>query len=80
MKLLLHQTVIFTFTTIYVPMSLAYFIFMLKEKEWLNRLCYGIIGAVLLLNLPNILLQYQQYIMGHSAGLPEAISLIYGLH
>lgn len=74
MDLLLHQTVISILITVYVPISLAYNIFMIREKGWFNRLCYGIMGISLMINTPVIVKNYQQYIMGHFSGLPETIS------
>ena len=48
-----------------MPMTLTYSIFMFKEKGWRNRFCNGLVGTALLVNLPNVIKNYQQYVMGH---------------
>ena len=74
MDLLLHKIIISIFITVYMPMTLTYYIFMFKEKGWRNRFCNGLVGTALLVNLPNVIKNYQQYVMGHFSGLPEVIT------
>jgi len=69
-----HQVVVFILTAIYIPMIMANTILMIKEKGWRYHLCYGIIAMGLIANLPSVIKNYQQYLMGHFSGLPEVIS------
>lgn len=74
MSLLFHQITICIIVVGYVPIILAHYICMLKEKKLSDRLCWGSIVVVLILNLPNIIKNYQQYIMNHFSGLSETIT------
>lgn len=69
-----HQVTVFAIMGVYIPAIIIYIICMIKEKGWSNRLCYGFIVTGLTLNLPNVVKNYQQYLMGHFSGLPEVIS------
>ena len=74
MDLLFHQIAVFILMMIYVPVTMVHTIFMIKEKGWLNRICYVVIASSLIINLPNVIKNYQQYLMGHFSGLPEVIT------
>ena len=74
MDYLFHQITVFILMMIYVPVAITHTIFMIKEKGWLNRICYVIMSSCLIINLPNIVKNYQQYLMGHFSGLPEVIT------
>lgn len=73
MDYLFHQITAFILMMLYVPVTMAHTIFMIKEKGFLNRLCYVIVASSLIVNLPNVIKNYQQYLMGHFSGLPEVI-------
>ena len=74
MDYLFHQIIVFIVMMIYVPVSMAYTIFMIKEKGWFNRICCVVMTSSLIINLPYVIRNYQQYLMGHFSGLPEVIT------
>lgn len=74
MDYLFHQIIVFIVMMIYVPVSMAYIISISKEKGWLNRICCMAMSSCLIVNLPYVIKNYQQYLMGHFSGLPEVIT------
>lgn len=74
MDLLFHQIIVFIVMMVYVPVSMAYIIYISKEKGWLNRICCVVMSSCLIINLPNVIKNYQQYLMGHFSGFPEVIT------
>lgn len=75
MDLLFHQITIFILMMIYVPLIMSHIMYMIKENRWSSRLCYGVISIGLIVNFPNIIENYQQYLMGHFCGLPEVTTI-----
>lgn len=69
-----HQITVFIVMMVYVPASMAYTIFMIKEKGCFNVICHAVMALCIIINLPNVIKNYQQYLMGHFSGLPEVIT------
>lgn len=70
MELLLHQTTIFVLTAMWIPLTMYNLIRSIEKSSWLHRSTV----TALIITFPNIIKQYQQYIMGHFSGLPEVIT------